>query len=106
MEQARRAFADGEYEAALRLLYRLPSGVDAAFVEAAKVAGWFNLGVVALKAGDTDQALTQFGEALALRSQDEDAKRMQAYARDYAGQPKDTAYYARVEAMEFRPLPH
>ena len=104
-EQARRAFADGEYEVALRLFYRVPSGVDAASVEASKVAGWFNLGVVALKAGDTDQALTQFGEALALRPEDEDAKRMQAYAREYAGKPKDTAYRARVEAMEFRPLP-
>lgn len=105
LEQARRAFADGEYEVALRLLYRMPSGVDAAAVEASKVAGWFNLGVVALKAGDTDQALTQFGEALALRPEDEDAKRMQAYAREYAGKPKDTAYRARVEGMEFRPLP-
>ena len=105
LEQTRRAFADNEYEAGLRLLYRMPKEVDATRVEAGKVAGWVNLGIVALKAGEPDKAIAQLGEALSLSPQDADAKRLQAFAQDYTGKAKDQAYYARVEAMEFRPLP-
>ena len=105
LEQTRRAFADNEYEAGLRLLYRMPKEVDASMVEAGKVAGWVNLGIVALKAGEPDKAIAQFGEALSLSPQDADAKRLQGFAQDYVGKPKDQAYYGRVEAMEFRPLP-
>ncbi|HEX5042104.1 MAG TPA: tetratricopeptide repeat protein [Candidatus Polarisedimenticolaceae bacterium] len=103
--QTRRAFEDGEYEAGLRLLYRMPKELDPAKVEAGKVAGWVNLGIVSLKAGEPDKALASFGEALALRADDADARKLQAFAQEAAGKPKDGAYYARVEAMEFRPLP-
>jgi tetratricopeptide (TPR) repeat protein len=103
--QARRAFADGEYEAALRLLYRVPKDVEPAKVEAGKVAGWVNLGIISLKAGEPDKALASFGEALSLRADDGEVKKLQAFAQDAAGKPKDGAYYARVEAIEFRSLP-
>lgn len=103
--QARRAFADGEYEAALRLLYRMPRTADAAALESAKVAGWVNLGIVALKAAEPDKAITQLDEALALRPQDQEAQHLKTFAEDSVKRPKDQAYYARVEAMEFRTLP-
>jgi len=105
LEQARRAFADGEYEAALRLLYRVPKDVEPAKVEAGKVAGWLNLGIISLKAGEPDKALASFGEALSLRADDGEVKKLQAFAQDAVGKPKDGAYYARVEAIEFRSLP-
>jgi tetratricopeptide (TPR) repeat protein len=104
LDQTRRAFEDGEYEAALRLLYRMPKDVDPGKVEAWKVASWVNLGIVSLKAGENDKALSNFGEALALRADDGEVKKLQAFAQETAGKPKDGAYYARVEAMEFRPL--
>ena len=105
LEQTRRAFEDGEYEAALRLLYRMPKDVDPTKVEAGKVAGWVNLGIVSLKAAEPEQALQSFGEALTLRPDDAEIKKLQAFAQDAAGKPKDAAYYSRVEAMEFRSLP-
>ena len=105
LEQARRAFADGEYEAALRLLYRVPKDVEPAKVEAGKVAGWLNLGIISLKAGEPDKALASFGEALSLRADDGEVKKLQAFAQDAVGKAKDGAYYARVEAIEFRSLP-
>jgi len=106
LEQTRRAFQDGEYEAGLRLLYRMPKGVDPTKVEAGKVAGWVNLGIVSLKAAEPDKALQSFGEALTLRPDDTEVKKLQAFAQDAAGKPKDAAYYARVEGMEFRSLPN
>jgi hypothetical protein len=105
IEQTRRAFQDGEFEAGLRLLYRMPKELDPAKVEAGKVAGWVNLGIVSLKAGEPEKALASFGEALALRGDDADARKLQVFAQDATGKAKDGAYYARVEAMEFRPLP-
>ena len=105
MEQARRAFADAEYEAALRLLYRMPEGVDTAAVEQAKVAGWYNLAIVSLKAGEPEKALQHTAEALSVNAEDQGVRQLQAFAQDRVGKAKDQAYYARVEAMEFRSLP-
>jgi tetratricopeptide (TPR) repeat protein len=104
LEQARRAFADGEYEGALRLLYRMPKGVDPATVEQAKVASWVNLGIVALKAGDPVTAVTQLDEALTLRPQDAEAQRLRTFAQESTGRARDQAYYTRVEGLGFRAL--
>ena len=43
---------------------------------------------------------------MTLRPDDTEVKKLQVFAQDAAGKPKDAAYYARVEGMEFRSLPN
>ena len=103
LERAKAAFADGEYASALRIFYRLPDEVGADALDRYKVAGWYNLGVVALKAGELQEAASHLDEALAIDPDDDRSKRLRAFARRYAESIKDRAYYATVEALEFRP---
>jgi tetratricopeptide (TPR) repeat protein len=103
--KARIAFEDGEYGPALRLLYRLPpDSLDPAALDRYKVNGWLNLGVTALKAGDTKSALEHLGEALALKPDEPEALRLHALAESYDGIDKDRAYYVEVNRLVFRGL--
>ena len=52
LDRIRLAFRDGEYTSALRSAYRLPPSVPKAYSDGVKVAGWYNLAIVALRAGD------------------------------------------------------
>lgn len=103
LDKIRMAFEDGEFASALRLVYRLPAIEDPAAVERWKVNGWFNLGVVALRAGEAPQAIQHFDEALSLRP-DAGAKRWREFADRYRTARKDRAYYDAVEAIPFRGL--
>ena len=67
-----------------------------------KANGWYNLGVVALRAGECQQARAHFGEALGMQPGDEDAKRLKAFAEKHDDVPKDRAFYDQVEALSFR----
>jgi len=100
--RARRTFAGGDYASALRILYRLPEDLHPAEVRRMKVDGWFNLGLVELRAGDLDEATGNLREALALDDGDAGARRALAFADGYRDRAKDGAYYAAVQAMEFR----
>jgi len=86
------------------VLYRLPATSDKPRLDRYKANGWFNLGVVALRAGECQQARAHFGEALAVKPDDEDAKRLKAFAEKYDDVPKDRGFYDRVEALSFRGL--
>lgn len=99
------AFRDGEFTSGLRLAYRLPPSVSTSFAEGAKVAGWYNLAVVALRAGDCRGALSNLDEALELAPSDAEAKQLREFASRYAEAVKDREFLDRVEALAFRPLP-
>ena len=99
------AFAGGEYASALRLSYRLPGTVDALRIDRIKQAGWYNLAVVALRAGDCRGASSNLDEVLGIAADDADAKKLKDFASRYAEAPKDRAFLDTVEALPFRPFP-
>jgi tetratricopeptide (TPR) repeat protein len=98
-------FKEGEYASGLRLAYRLPATIDAGRVERVKAAGWYNLAVIALRAGDTRGAVSNLEEALAIDANDAEAGKLKDFARRYADVPKDRAFLDTVEALPFRPFP-
>lgn len=105
LTKARHAFAAGEYESALRLLYRLPAGlVDPAVLDRYKANGWYNLGVIALRGAECTQAAKHFGEALTLRPADRGVEQVKALAERYLGARKNRDYYDTVESLPFRDL--
>lgn len=99
------AFRDGEYASALRLAYRLPPSVPKPYIDGVKLAGWYNLAVVALRAGDCKEAMSHLDEALAVAPSDADAKALREFSVRYAEVPKDRAFLDRVEALTFKPVP-
>jgi tetratricopeptide (TPR) repeat protein len=99
------AFRGGEFSSGLRLAYRLPPTVSASFVESVKVVGWYNLAVVALRAGDCREALSHLDEALQVAPSDADSKQLREFASRYVEAVKDRVFLDRVEALAFRQLP-
>ena len=99
------AFRDGEYTSGLRLAYRLPPSVSTSYTDVVKVAGWYNLAVVALRAGECREALSHLDEALQITPTDDDVKKLRDFASRYVDAVKDRAFLTRVDALSFRPLP-
>jgi len=105
LNNIRLAFRDGEFTSALRLAYRLPPSVSTSFTDGVKVAGWYNLAVVALRAGDCREAVSHLGEVLEIAPSDAEAKNLKEFASRYAEAVKDRVFLDRIEALSFRPLP-
>ena len=105
LESIKLAFRDGEFTSGLRLAYRLPPGVTKTQADGIKVAGWYNLAVVALRARDCHEALSHLDEALQLAPADTDAKKLREFAARYADTPTDRSFLNQVEALAFRPFP-
>jgi tetratricopeptide (TPR) repeat protein len=99
------AFRDEEFSSGLRLAYRLPPTASASYVETVKVVGWYNLAVVALRAGDCREALSHLDEALQVAPSDADAKKLKEFASRYVEAVKDRVFLDHVEALAFRKLP-
>jgi Tfp pilus assembly protein PilF len=105
LESIKTAFKDGEYTAGLRMAYRLPPTIDRSYVDAVKMAGWYNLGIVALRAGDCREAMAHMSDALEIDPDDERALELKTFAERYLNAPKDRSFLDQAEAMAFRPLP-
>jgi tetratricopeptide (TPR) repeat protein len=105
IDSIKMAFRDGEYTSGLRVAYRLPPTVSKSFVDGTKVAGWYNLSVVALRAGDCKEALSHLDEALGISPLDAETMKLRDFASHYADAPKDRSFLDQVEALAFRPLP-
>ena len=99
------AFRDGEYTSGLRLAYRLPPSVSRAYADSVKVAGWYNLAVVALRAGECREAASHLDEALQVVPTDAESTSLRELATRYLDAVKDRTFLDRVEALSFRPLP-
>ena len=99
------AFRDGEFTSGLRLAYRLPPSVSQSYTDGVKFAGWYNLAIVALRAGDCREALSHLDEALEIAPQEDDAKQLRELASRYVDAVKDRGFLDRVEALAFRPIP-
>jgi tetratricopeptide (TPR) repeat protein len=102
-DKVRRAFDAGEYESGLRMLYRLPEdAAEPATLVRYKIAGWYNMGVIALRAADCAHAQDHFKEALALQPGDAALREARSLAERCSGQRKDRAFYDTAEALPFR----
>jgi tetratricopeptide (TPR) repeat protein len=99
------AFRDGEFTSGLRMAYRLPPSVSKSYSDGVKVAGWYNLAVVALRAGDCREALSHLDEALQIAPDEDDAKKLSEFASRYVNAVKDRNFLDRVEALAFRSPP-
>jgi tetratricopeptide (TPR) repeat protein len=99
------AYRGGEFSSGLRLAYRLPPTVSASFIQSAKVVGWYNLAIVALRAGDCKEALSHLDEVLQVAPSDADSKQLREFASRYVDAVKDRAFLDHVEALAFRSLP-
>jgi Flp pilus assembly protein TadD len=99
------AFKDGEFSSGLRVAYRLPPTVSSSFTDDVKVTGWYNLAIVALRAGDCREAMSHLDEALQIAPADSEAKQLREFAARYADAVKDRVFLDRVEALAFRALP-
>ena len=105
LDRARRAFADGEYDSALGIFYRLPAGlVGPAELNRYKVNGWYNLGLVSLRGANCAQASSQLGEALAIDSSDANVQRARSLAEQCPDRQKDRSYHDTVRNLPFRSL--
>jgi tetratricopeptide (TPR) repeat protein len=105
MNSVKLAFRDEEFSSALRLAYRMPLGVPQSYVDGVKVAGWYNMAVVALRAGDCRAAQQHLDEALQVNPSDQEAKSLRDLAAQYSEAVKDRAFFDRVEALSFRSPP-
>jgi Flp pilus assembly protein TadD len=99
------AYRDGEFTSGLRLAYRLPPTVSKADSDAIKLAGWHNLAIVALRAGDCKGAITQLDEALQIDPEDAEVKAVKDLATKYVEAVKDREFFDKVEALAFRTPP-
>jgi tetratricopeptide (TPR) repeat protein len=104
LDRAIDSFRAGDYEGALRTLYRLPQDLDPETVELAKLASWYNLGLTHLRAGETAEAIRYFDEALQIREDDSDAAEARELAERFSNLVHDRTYYAQVEQFDFRDL--
>jgi tetratricopeptide (TPR) repeat protein len=101
--QTRQAFDGGNYEEALRSLYRMPGNESDPRIVEYKARGWFNLGLTALRSRDCRSALTHLEEALSLRPQDRLIQHALALAHD-CGQGGSTTFPVEVAGLTLRPL--
>lgn len=100
-EHARSAFRDGNYQEALRLFYRLDATEDPQRVQRYKVNGWYNLGVMALRAGDCKTARSNFKDARDVQGNDSGLLGVMQLARSC---PTGTELRQQVAAIELRDL--
>jgi tetratricopeptide (TPR) repeat protein len=99
--RGRTALEDGDYVSALRILYRLPDTVDQMRVAEYKVVGWYNLGLIELKAADCKTAVEHFSEALAIAPNDAHLRRVRDLAGSYIDRQKDSRFYREIETLDF-----
>ena len=105
LEKAKELFAEGEYQSALRMIYRLPEGMlQPDLWERYKVAGWYNLGLVALRGANCTEAIAHLNEARSLAPADPEVKAARELADRCRAQSSDRSFYNRADSLPFRAL--
>lgn len=104
MEQIKHAYKQERYEDALRMLYRLPAGMQRGEIEDFKSNAWYNNGINYLLGGNTVEAVHCFDEALNINPRDQQAHRLRSYAKTYSEREKDSAFRAFVDQLDKRPI--
>lgn len=100
----RNAFESEDFRDALALLYRLPSDAAPARVRRASANGWYDLAVVALRAGRCDEAARDLGEAFALDLRPGGTGGAATLAARCDRMSSDRSFRAAAEALRFRDM--
>ena len=100
--EAPRAFVEGHYDDALRLLYRLPEAMQTAEVTRMQRNAWFNIAVEDLQVGNTRSAVGHFDEALALDPRDQQAIDLKKFAQSYEEKAKDQTFLDNANGLVAR----
>jgi tetratricopeptide (TPR) repeat protein len=104
LDEAKRAFADKDYQGALWKLYRLPRDPRLGNIDLYIRNAWFNWAIVGLKGGDATDAKQKLTETLSADPDDADAQKLMDVAERYSARAKDRAYYSFVDTLRFRPF--
>lgn len=98
----RQAFSEEDFRTALSLLYRMPSDVAPGPIRRAQINGWYDLGLVGLRASRCEYARESFYEALALSPSNPGVKSALALAEACGRTHGSVAFRAEVEKRRFR----
>lgn len=104
LRTVRDSFTAGDYEEALRILYRLPKNQQPPHLERWQANGWYNLAVLRLQTGDLAEANEYFNECLQLTPNDKEARQGKELVRRYRGKTLDATYRRIVENLELRSM--
>jgi Flp pilus assembly protein TadD len=102
LDEAKRAFADKDYQGALWKLYRLPRDPRLGDIDLYIRNSWYNWAIVALKGGDATDAKQKLKEALDADPEDAEAATLMEVAERYTARSKDRAFYSYVDALRYR----
>ena len=98
------AYAQGRYDDALRILYRLPPELQKGDIERQKANAWYNDAIQFLLGGNLREADRCLNEVLQINPADKGATDLRAWASSYEDRSKDLAFFNYVEALPKRPL--
>jgi tetratricopeptide (TPR) repeat protein len=101
-DNVKNSFETGAYEEALRTIYRMPQTNDADRLARATAAGWYNLAVTSLRAGDPQTAIEHLDEALNVQPTDAGLQRTRDLAESFLNVEKTSRYYRRIESLVHR----
>ncbi|GEM_PF-2647007 len=101
---AKAAFAEGAYDEAMRIFYRLPEGHQPQGLSRWIGNGWYNLGVRALQAGAVEEAVRFFKNTLEVQADDSEAARHLKVATRYRRRGLDKAYRLYTGNLSLRSL--
>ncbi|HUD73077.1 MAG TPA: hypothetical protein VMQ62_14045 [Dongiaceae bacterium] len=104
LDEAKRAFADKDYQGALWKLYRLPRDPRLGNIDLYIRNAWFNWAIIGLKGGDATDAKQKLTETLTADPNDADAQKLMDVAERYSARAKDRVYYSFVDTLRFRPF--
>lgn len=102
LDEAKRAFADKDYQGALWKLYRLPRDPRLGNIDLYIRNAWFNWAIVGLKGGDATDAKQKLNEVLQADAGDADAEKLMEVAEKYSARAKDRVYYSYVDSLRYR----
>lgn len=102
LDEAKRAFADKDYQGALWKLYRLPRDPRLGNIDLYIRNAWFNWAIVGLKGGDATDAKQKLNEVLQADPEDADAAKLMEVAEKFSARAKDRVYYSYVDSLRYR----
>lgn len=104
LTEARDAWRLGDFEEAMRLLYRLPKEYQPPQYNRWLADGWHNLGVLAMQRGDVAEALQFFHDGLELNPGDKEMERHREVARRYRDRTVDSTFSTYAGGIALREM--
>lgn len=101
---ARSAFKDGDFEIALRKLYRSSTGAEGEPTRTYIRNSWINWGMQLMRAGNCPEGKKKFQEALAIDPGNQEILKLESVADRYSGQARDEIFYAFLDQLQFRTM--